>query len=66
MCVAGPEFLQLTGITEKDFIKPALHAKCANDQSLVLLGAVFATFRGHSPGGKAKETQPIVYLAEGV
>ena len=27
MCIAGPEFLQLTGITEEDLIQPALKLK---------------------------------------
>ena len=55
MCVAGEDFLSLTGITAGDLYTPSLKARVANNQKLELLGIVSVILGGRSPGGKVKE-----------
>ena len=60
MCVAGEDFLSLTGITAGDLYTPYLKARVANNQNLELLGVVSVILSGRSPGGVVKETGQFV------
>lgn len=66
MCVAGEDFLYLTGITAGDLYKPFIKARVANDQNLELLDIVSVILGCRSPGGKVKETGKLVYVARGL
>ena len=66
MCVAGPEFLQRTGIRREDLHSPALLGTMVNEQGLNLIGVVFVTLCGQDRLGGSRETNQMVYIAEGV
>ena len=66
MCVAGPEFLQRTGIRREDLVTPALKGHTANQQGLNLIGVVFVTLCGQGRSGGSRETSQMVYIADGV
>ena len=66
MCVAGEDFLSLTGITARDLYTPSLKARVANNQNLELLGVVSVILCGRGPGGLVKETGQLVYVAKGL
>jgi hypothetical protein len=66
MCVAGPSLLHSLGATKRELIKLQTGVSTADNAGLKLLGGLFCSILGRTPGGDAISTQQLVYIAEGI